>query len=326
MAKKKRGPSADELRAKVTDRLVAALENGVRPWIKPWVCDPNAGFPTNIASKKRYRGVNPWMLNLTALESDYSSKWWGTYKQWKEKGGQVIKGNKGTMIVFWKVLRIADPESDDGGTRKIFLLKYSTVFNLDQVESVGEPGELADGTPKAHPLDKYRIDTSVREKFEHGDGFQPAEELIADSGATINYGGSRACYNPGSDEISMPEKDRFAKLSEFYNTAFHELTHWCEKRTGFDKVDDKSYALGELVAEIGACFVSEEIGVPMDNPEDDQSAAYLKSWLKRLKDDSKFIFVASKWASKAADMLLGETVEYDNDDDKSTEPVMDKAA
>jgi antirestriction protein ArdC len=106
---------------------------------------------------------------------------------------------------------------------------------------------------------------------------------------------------------------------------FHELTHWCESRTGFSKIEDKSYALGELVAEIGSCYVAEHIGVPVENPTDDQSAAYLKSWLKALKDDPKFIFLASRWASKAADMLLGEEIAVE-DDEPSKEPVADKQA
>jgi len=320
MAKKRKGPNADELRKNVTDRLIAALESGTRPWIKPWIGDPNAGFPTNIASKKRYRGVNPWLLDMTAIEGSFSSKWWGTYKQWKEKGGQVIKGEKGTVIVFWKMF--TRDETKDGVTKKkkTFFLKYSNVFSLDQVENVGE---VKEGKP--HQLDKYRICKDVPYTFEH-DEYEPAEALIADSGAKVTYGGNRACYSPTTDEIRCPNKGQFPKVSEFYNTMFHELTHWCESRTGFSKVDeDRNYALGELVAEIGACYVSEHLGVPVDNPTDDQSAAYLKSWLQKLKDDPKFIFTASKWASKAADMLLGEEIVIE-DDTPAGKPVDKQAA
>jgi len=224
------------------------------------------------------------------------------------------------MIVYWKIIKGKD--KDTGEAKKFFMLKYSKVFNLDQVESVYEAKHYGNVVftrtkGKPHPLDKYRINTAVRDKFEHGDGFEPAEQVIADSGAKINYGGSRACYSPSTDEIDMPEKDRFEKLSEFYNTIFHELTHWAEKRTGFKKAENETgrrgYALGELVAEMGSCFVAEQLGVPMQSPDDDQSAAYLKSWLGALKDDPKFIFVASKWASKAADVLLDDVVEYDTE-------------
>jgi antirestriction protein ArdC len=318
---KKKGPSADELRQKVTDRLIEALEAGTRPWIKPWIGDPNAGFPTNVASKKRYRGVNPWLLDMTAMSGGFSSKWWGTYKQWSEKSGQVIKGEKGTMIVFWKIFDrdVVDPNTGVKSKKKTFFLRYSNVFNLDQIENKGEVKE-----GKAHPLDKLRINSSVPVTFEH-DKFEPAEQIIAESGAKVTYGGNRACYIPATDEIRCPNVDQFPKLSEFYNTMFHELTHWCESRTGFSKIEDKSYALGELVAEIGSCYVAEHIGVPVENPTDDQSAAYLKSWLKALKDDPKFIFLASRWASKAADMLLGEEIAVE-DDEPSKEPVADKQA
>jgi len=319
MAKKK-GPSADELRQNVTNRLIEALEAGTRPWIKPWIGDPNAGSPTNVASKKRYRGVNPWLLDMTAMSGGFNSKWWGTYKQWKEKSGQVIKGEKGTVIVFWKIFE-RDVTKDGVTTKKkSFMLKYSNVFCLDQVENAGEVKE-----GKSHPLDKLRISTDVPVKFEH-DTFEPAEAIIAQSGATVTYGGNRACYSPSTDAINCPDKGQFPKLSEFYNTMFHELTHWCEKRTGFDKVDERSYALGELVAEIGSCYVAEHIGVPVDNPTDDQSAAYLKSWLKVLKNDPKFIFTASKWASKAADMLLGDEIVIEDDEPAKAGATVNQAA
>jgi antirestriction protein ArdC len=318
--KKSKGPSADELRQTVTDRLIEALEAGTRPWIKPWIGDPNAGFPTNVDSKKRYRGVNPWLLDMTANAGGYTSKWWGTYKQWKGKGGQVIKGETGTLIVFWKIFDrdVIDPQTGVKSKKKTFFLRYSKVFNLDQVENAGE---VVEGKP--HKLDKLRTNTNAPIKFEH-DEFEPAEAIIAESGASVTYGGNRACYNPGTDAINCPAKDQFPKLSEFYNTMFHELTHWCESRTGFSKVDERNYALGELVAEIGSCYVASHIGVPVEQPTDDQSAAYLASWLKKLKDDPKFIFVASKWASKAADLLLGEEIAVEGE--PTEEPVADKQA
>jgi len=306
---KKKGPSTDELRQNVTNRLIAALEAGTRPWIKPWIGDPNAGSPTNVLSKNRYRGVNPWLLNMTALEGGFQSKWWGTLNQWNGMNGRVRKGEKGTVIVFWKVFNNERINPDTGlkENKKAFMLKYSNVFNLDQIDSVGEVKE-----GKAHKLDSLRINTKEAVKFEH-DEFEPAEAVIADSGATVTYGGNRAYYSPSNDDIHCPDKSQFPKLSEFYGTMFHELTHWCESRTGFNKVEEKSYALGELVAEIGACYVAESIGVPMDDPKDDQSAAYLKSWLKALKDDPKFIFTASRWASKAADMLLDDEIVIEDD-------------
>jgi len=287
---KSKSLSTEEIRQKVTDRIIQALENGTKPWIKPWNCSPNAGAPVNIASKKRYRGVNPLMLNCESMEKGYSAKYWGTYKQWKDKEGQVRRGEKGTIVVFWKII---DKIDENGKEKKIFFLRYSTVFNLDQIDG--------------KKLDKYRVDEDSVETFDH-ETYIPAETIIEESGADITYGGNRACYDPNTDGVYCPSKDRFPKLSEYYNTIFHELTHWTEKRTGFDKDGVKrDYALGELVAEMGSCFVAEEIGVPVEDKKDDQSAAYIAGWLKALKNDNKFIFTASKWANKAADLLLGES-------------------
>lgn len=317
-----KGPSADELRKTVTDRLIVALEAGTRPWIKPWICDPNAGSPMNVESKKRYRGVNPWLLDLTAMEMGYTNRHWGTFRQWKKQGGVARKGEKGSMIVFWKMFPNTRPNAAGvvDKNKKVFFLRYSKVFNYDQIMPIDE-GIIKGG---GHKLDKYKVDTTVLERFEH-DEYEPAETLIADSGAEVIYGGERACYSPSSDKINCPKKERFPKLSEFYSAMFHELTHWCEKRTGFNKIEDKSYALAELVAEIGSCYVAEHIGVPVENPDDDQSAAYLAGWLSALKGDPKFIFTASKWASKAADILLDDAVEYDVEPTKE-EPVADKQA
>lgn len=312
------GPTAAELRKTVTNRLIEALEKGTRPWIKPWVGDPNAGYPTNIASKRRYRGVNPWLLNLTSISFGYESKWWGTYKQWKEKGGVVRRGEKGTMIVFWSILERKETDKDTGEKKKgrYFYLKYSKVFNLEQVDNI----------EGKNTLDKYRIDSTVLPTFDHEE-YEPAEEVIRNSGAKISYGGSNAFYKRSTDEIKCPPKNRFPKLNEFYSAIFHELTHWAEIRTGFDEVEDKSYALGELVAEMGACYICEELGVPIENPADNdkQSAAYLRSWLKALKNDTKFIFVASKWASKAADLLLGEEIN-EIEPSNGNDEIVEKAA
>lgn len=336
MAKSK-GPSADELRQQVTDRLISALEAGTRPWIKPWIGDPNAGFPTNIASENRYRGVNPWLLDMTASAAGYSSKWWGTYAQWGAKKGQVRKGEEGTVIVFWKIIDrwVTNEETGEKEKEKTFFLRYSKVFNLDQVDNVVAPSKVRSGkewieghpADKPHPLDALRVKVDDGVKFEHTE-YEPAELVIEQTGANITYGKGRACYYPSTDGIDMPSKDKFPKLEDFYSTIFHELTHWAEKRTGFVNEKDKSYALGELVAEIGACYVCEHVGVPINSDTEfvQQHAAYLKSWLGALKDDPKFIFKASKWASKAADLLLGDEVVYEDEPSNDEEPALQEAA
>jgi len=299
---------SNEIYQSVTDRLIEALESGTRPWVKPWVNDPNGGFPTNIERKKGYRGVNPWLLNLASLENGYVSKWWGTYKQWSDKNGQVRKGETSKVfVVFSKSFQIDDVDPDSGQPRinestglprkkNIYYLQKSPVFNLDQVDNI-------EGTTT---LDKYRINKDSKGLFDH-ESYYPAEDVITNSGAKIVYGGNQPHYNRKTDSIVCPPKSMFPELERYYRAMFHELCHYMEKRTGFtEEVKDKSYALGELVAEIGSCYVSEFIGVPVQEPDkdDEQAAAYLKSWLQALKNDRKFIFTASTWAMKACDKLL----------------------
>lgn len=282
-----------DLQQKVTSKLVECLENGVKPWVKPWIGDPNAGFPTNIASKKEYRGVNPWLLNITSIAEEYDSKWWGTFKQWREKGGTVRKGESATMIVFWKIIE----KEEEDEKKKFFFLRYSNVFNLDQVDNLKNDNRL----------DQYRIDKAKLPDFNHVD-YKPAEDVISNTGAKIKHHGTKAYYNVTEDTVHLPPKKRFPKLNNYYGTAFHELTHWAEKRTGFlEENKTRNYAFAELVAEIGACYMCTHLGVPVDDDAlfMENSAAYLKSWLQALKDDHKLIFQASTWATKAMDFMLG---------------------
>jgi len=312
----KKGPSADELRQQCTDRLIVAMKDGKLPWRKPWLCDPNAGAPTNIVSKKRYRGVNPWMLDLTASEFSYDAKWWGTYKQWATKHGQVRKGEKSSLIVFWKIIQ-PDGLKDDGSAKdKIFFLRHSRVFNLSQVDN-------AEGKTN---LDKYRVDREATHTDFDPDVFEPAEAVITELDIETKYGCQQACYVPSGDRIEMPHRNQFELLQRYYQTHFHEIAHWAERRTGLTKKQEskqkRDYAFAELVAEIAGCYCCSEIGVPITSGgEFDESAAYLTNWLKALQDDPKFIFDASKWASKATDMILGDEVDAESyNDEPDAEP------
>lgn len=140
--------------------------------------------------------------------------------------------------------------------------------------------------------------------------YQPAEALIKATQARIVYQGMRACYEPLNDRICVPNKRKFESMSDFYETVFHELIHWTENplRVGFKQIDDgRSYAFNELVAEIGACMLMAELHVPLADEILEKSKGYVKSWLKHMEDDPKFIFDAASQASKAIDYLLAFT-------------------
>lgn len=304
MAKKTASEVSEQIRKDITDKIVDALKNGKVPWRRPWSDDPNCGFPINIVSKKAYSGINPFVLEIAALEKGYKSKWWATYNQWLGIKGQVRKGEKGTYVVFYKVLEYDDPKhpKKDGspGTRKVFFLRTYKVFNLDQVE-----GEA---------LNKYRgvaeaQDPPISAKDHTLFDFSGAETLIQATGAKITIGGNHARYyrptpkdswpkHTGGDFIQMPKKSQFADPSEFYVTHFHELAHWSEVRLDWE---DK-YAMCELVAEITACYLAAEMKIPNRNMENHER--YIHNWLEKMESDPKWIFHASTQASKATDYLL----------------------
>jgi len=344
MAKKKK-KTPDEIREGITSKMVDALSEGTPPWRQPWSSSPNAGHPCNFASGRRYTGINPLILMLASMTNGYGSRHWGTYDSWtKETGGHVTKGEHGTQIAFYRMFPKKDehgkPEFTEGGKPK--MIPYFTVWSLFNVEQVQAPTvesllkmgkedllalaekQLKKAAQPKPSLTKPVIAKAIHEGVEaklkkyHAEvgevrnrdpDFKPAEELIVATGAVISYDGSKACYSPSGDKITMPPKGRFDNVSHFYETAFHELTHWSEspkrvgKRERKDKGGDK-YAFGELVAEIGACFLCAELQIPLADQMIQHSRGYVKHWLGKMQSDPKFIFDASSQASKTSDYLL----------------------
>lgn len=281
------------IREDITNRIVDSLKKGKVPWRKPWSSDPNCGVSRNIVSKKIYRGINPFLLEIARMDSGRKCQWWGTYKQFKELGGQVKMGEKGTQIIFWKIL---EKEDNNGKVRKSFFIRYYTVFNLEQVEG----GER---------LEKFRpTEQPNNVNFGSDDAFKVFDEVIAATKADISFGGNKAYYkspigpwpnhNDG-DYIRCPNRIQFPDIREWYDTIFHELAHWSEIRLGWNG----TYAMGELIAEISACFIPPSFGLPIsDNMENHNR--YLASWLEKMKDDPKFIFQAATQAQKVSDFVL----------------------
>jgi antirestriction protein ArdC len=279
-----------EIRQCITNQIIEALRAGTPPWRRPWTDLENSGFPTNIASKRPYSGVNPLLLQLVAQHRGYQSQWWGTFNQWQSLGGRIMKrpadvppGHWGTRIVFFRpVTKKTVTAEGDEATDKFLVLREFTVFNLDQVE-----GECLD-----HLRPRPRSQSNFID-------YEPADKVIAATGADIRYGGNRAFYSRSDDHIQMPFKATFESQHEWYATHFHELCHWSEKRLAWEG----SYALGELVAEIASCFLASGVGIPQSDDLSNHHA-YLQAWLKELEGDPKAIFKAATQASKAADFIL----------------------
>lgn len=288
--------NSKQIREEITKRIVTAIEQGVMPWRRPWRVSPNAGRPCNVVSKRAYTGVNPLLLAIAAMQHGFSSKWWATYQQWQQLGFQVKKrpddvepGQWGTAIVFFKPVRKTVVNEDTGEEQEesFGVLRTYTVFNADQVigaerfQVVEEPG-----TDNVEP------------------DYAPAEELMVATGADIRHGGEQAFYSLRGDYIQLPHCHRFGSLGAYYGTALHEVCHWTEhsSRLNWDR-EAEGYAMGELRAEIAACFLASEIGIPHGEALENH-ASYVKSWLDAMRGDVNYIFRASRMASATTDYLL----------------------
>ncbi|MBA5775652.1 DUF1738 domain-containing protein [Stappia sp. F7233] len=278
----------------VTNNIIAAIEAGAGDWQMPWHrSGEGLNRPVNIDTNNAYRGINVVSLWAAAQARGFGTGTWGTYRQWQNNGAQVRKGEKASLVVFYKEFDVEEA-TDDSETEqgKRLMARASWVFNADQVDGYAAPS-LPEPTDPVQVLDK-------------------AERFIAGTGAVVRHGGSRAFYRPSDDIIQMPERERFlgsetsTATESYYATLLHELTHWtghdrrCDRQFG-KRFGDDAYAMEELVAELGAAFLCADLGVTLI-PRPDH-AAYIDNWLKVLKVDKKAIFTAASQAAKATDFL-----------------------
>lgn len=296
-----------QIRQQITEQIIEAMEKNLLPWRRPWSVSKNSGRAANVVSKRAYSGINPLILELHRMEHRFSSRWYGTFEQWrtlglmvKKRPVQVEPGHWGARIVFYKPVtkttvskETGEPEED-----RFWLLRTYTVFNADQVEGAG------------------RWQTTAEKVLPSAPDFVPAEQLIAATDADIRHQGDRAFYDRKSDFIQVPSKGRFTPQGAYYETLLHELSHWSEPRLGWD-YEQAGYAMNELVAEISASFLATELGVPQGSSLENH-AAYLRHWLESMRGDASFIFKASSQASKVADFLLS----FVNEEAATTEPAI----
>lgn len=236
--------------------------------------------------------MNVIALWVAAQEQGYSSDRWATYKQWQELGAQVRKGERSSQVAFWKV---SDPATSDGAeaegddqqeTRRPILARGYAVFNAAQVDN--------DPAPITAPL-------PARPEIER---IEEAEAFFAAMQADVRHGGARAFYRPTSDHIQMPPFEAFRDAVAYYATLSHEVTHWTGAKSRLDRdltgrFGSEAYAAEELVAELGAAFLCADLNLA-NEPRPDH-AAYVSSWLKVLREDSRAIFTAASKAQQAAD-------------------------
>ena len=296
----------------VTERIIEGLKEKGLSWFRPWV-SPSGHYeaPINNSTGKAYRGINVFLLGSVATVEGYAHNEWITYKQATAKGGQVIKGSKSTMVVYWniaykfdgkfypnkKALEKAGLTEDMKGVEKLFTPKYFNVFNIAQCEGI-EPIRKATATP-AEP--------SVFEDIESAEAVYEGYN----GKPSLNHGGDKAYYQPSAHHVQMPPKANFVTPDDYYKTLFHELVHSTGHKdilnrktlvesNGFGSV---TYSKEELVAEIGSEFLVALTGI---TPKDDgrNAQAYINGWVKYLKNHPKEIMGASTQAVKAVERML----------------------
>ena len=282
-----------DIYTRVTAKIVADLERGVRPWIKPWNAEHAAGTITrpSRANGQPYNGINVLMLWSEASLKGYVCPIWMTYKQADDLGAHVRKGEHGSAVVYAdRIKRTEAASNGDEIESEIPFLKSYTVFNCEQIE----------GLPQ-HFYAPAPLPASKPERIAHADA------LVSATGASIVYGGSRACYVSSTDNVHMPCIDFFGDTESYYATLLHELTHWTRHETrlnrefGRKRWGDAGYATEELVAELGAAFLCADLGITPEVRDD--HAAYIATWLEVLRHDKRAIFTAAAHAQRAVDYL-----------------------
>jgi antirestriction protein ArdC len=264
----------------VTDKIIEKLESGVIPWRKPWV----NGGAVNWKSQKAYRGINTMLLE----EGEYA-----TFKQITEAGGKVKKGAKSEIVVFWKWIE----KEEEGKIEKIPFLRYYNVFNI---------ATQVDG------LESKRVAST----FSH-DPIEACENIVKGyiNSPTFSYQSKGAWYRPSQDHINIPPMKDFPNIEEFYATSFHEMIHSTGHTSRLNRegvttqvaFGSEVYSKEELVAEIGAAMLSGVAQIDMSTFEN--SASYIQSWLKVLKDDKTLLVKAGAQSQRAVDYILGTKFE-----------------
>ncbi|WP_374632866.1 ArdC family protein [Ferrovibrio sp.] len=290
----------------VTDQIIQSLEAGCPAWVKPWKdrggLGVQAGMPYNAATGRQYNGINVPILWSEAGERGYGAGGWLTFKQARDNGGSVKKGERGTMIIF---ARQVSKEDESGKTKSFPVLSSFTVFHVSQCEGLPESFYMQPDAPKV-PSNRVL-------------------QWVESAGASVMHGGNKAYYTTSKDHIQMPPCEAFKDVENYAATLLHESVHWSggPKRLNREfgkRFGDDKYAFEELIAEIGAAFLCARLGIQGEL----QHASYIQSWIKVLKGDKRAIFTAASQASKAVDFLFEhaglEYEEHEGEEESVTVP------
>jgi len=292
MAQKVLSQHSRDIHRTITEKIVAAIQHGAGTYEMPWHRNAGRiGRPLNASTGKPYRGVNVPSLWVEAWSRGFKSGFWASYRQWQELGAQVMKGERGTVVVFYQ--KVDGQQGDDETPQRRFVSRWSAVFNADQV-SGWKPPDL----PQINLVERL----------------EAVERVIVSTGAAVREGHyDLACYDWALDRIDMPSRGLFKGTSTctpteaFYATLLHELVHWTGHQTRLardlkNKFGSQAYAVEELVAELGSAFLAADLGIATEPRAD--HAAYVADWLRVVRADPFAISSASAKASAAADFVL----------------------
>jgi antirestriction protein ArdC len=283
-----------DLYTRITAQIVASLEKGVRPWVKPWNAEHAEGRITRPLrhNGQPYSGINVLSLWTSALAQNFSAPIWMTFRQALELDAHVRKGEKGSLVVYADrfTRKETDENTGDEVEREIPFLKSYSVFNVEQIDGLPEI-YYAKAKPALEPVARI----------------ERAETFFAATGADIRHGGLSAFYSVGKDYIQMPPFEAFRDAESYYSTLAHETVHWVGAKARLDRdfgghrFGSNAYAMEELVAELGAAFLCADLELATDPRE--ENIAYLAYWIDVLKNDGKAVFTAAAHAQRAADFL-----------------------
>lgn len=285
----------------VTDRICALLEQGIKPWAQPW--SSAAACAWSGSDGRVYSLINQMMLadpekhykTIEDLFADIRGEW-VTFNQAKERGGCVRKGEKGRKVVFFKMMEKTKQDANGDECKEVFpVLKWYTVFKVTQCDGLTA---------------KFHQDDQPNEFVANYTAEQVANDYLQREHIALNLvKGDRAYYKPATDSITIPLPEQFADSNEYYSTLFHEMTHSTGHENRLNRLSkvaafgNEDYSTEELVAEIGSASIMATLGLETDSTLNN-SAAYIKGWLKALKNDKRMIVVASARAEKAVKMIL----------------------
>lgn len=282
--------SQDQIYQMITDQIMANLQQGTIPWKKPW---RSKGKPMNFHAGRAYSGINALLLNTL----EFQSRYFLTYKQAQQHGGQVRKGESSVPVIFWKVQeKQAEQKNSQTGEKEIVkqtvpILRYYNVFNLDQINGIDDPDQKEEDKLDFEPI-------------------KEAEKIISNySNKPEIVNGGKACYTPDKDQIVIPAKETFENEYGYYETIFHEMIHSTghETRLNRDCLKNGSFGSGEyskeeLTAEIGSAYLCGEARIEKMTIEN--QSAYISNWLQVLKNNPKWVVWAGSKAEKACQHIL----------------------